>query len=214
MPFAVFRSEDTTVNCDQARPKLQDLLEGALTSREAAALRNHLSSCAACRRENALLAMTVEGMALLPVRRPSPAFDARVLAAAAAARRARSLPRAAVWTLNAAATATALWTAALAAFARPKLSLSGGLAVLHILLHPASALSVAELRLAEAGLSVPETLRAVRHAYEVFARIHFAAGPATAALALQGAAAALIAGLIVIAAARPRRTLAVSRRTR
>lgn len=202
------------MNCDQARPKLQDLLEGALSSREAASLKNHLSSCAGCRREKALLAMAAEGVALLPVRRPSAAFDARVLAAAAAARLERALPRAAVWTLNAAASATALWAAALAAFARPRLSVSWGLAVLHLLLHPAAAFSALELRLAQAGLSVPEALRAGRHAASVLSRIHFVPGSALAALPLQGASAALIAGLIVIAAARPRPNLAVSRRMR
>jgi hypothetical protein len=201
------------VNCDQARYKLQDLLEGALPVRDAAALDGHLASCAGCRRERALLALAVEGLALLPARRPSAAFDARVLAAAAA-RRASAAPRWVAWAVNAAASATVLWTAALAAFARPRLSVSGALAALHVLRHPAAALAAAEMRVAEAGLSVPEVLRAARHAASIVARIHVVPGSALAALPLQGTAAALIAGLAVVAASRPRPTFAAPRRIR
>ena len=201
------------MNCDQAKPKLSDLLEGTLSAEEGASVRAHLASCAGCRRENALLALAVEGLALLPARRPSAAFDSRVLAAAASRRRARS-PRLAAWALNAAASATALWTAALAAFVRPRLGVSGALTVLHALRHPASVLSSAELRVAEAGLSLPEALRAARHAAAVVSRIHFVPGSALAALPLQCMAAALIAGIAVAAVARPRHDLAVSRRIR
>ena len=202
------------MNCDQARPKLSELLDGKLSARAAAALKGHLASCAGCRREKALLALAVEGLSLLPSRRPSAAFDSRVLAAAAAARRERAHPRLAVWALNAAASATMLWTAVLAAFARPRLSVAGSVAFLHILRHPASALSGAELRLAEAGLSVPEGLRAMRHAASVVSHIHIIPGSALAVLPLQCMAAALIAGIAVAAAARPRQDLAVSRRIR
>lgn len=202
------------MNCDQARPKLQDLLEGTLSARAAAAVRSHLGSCAGCRREKALLALAVGGLALLPARRPSASFDSRVLAAAAAVRRERAQPRLAVWAVNAAASATALWTAALAAFARPSLGVSSALAAVHALRHPAAALSDAELRVAEAGLSLPEALRAARHAASVVARIHIVPGSALAALPLQCMAAALIAGLAVAAAARPRPNFAVPRRIR
>jgi predicted anti-sigma-YlaC factor YlaD len=200
------------MNCDQARPKLSELLDGTLPARAAAALKGHLAACAGCRREKALLALAVEGLSLLPARRPSAAFDARVLAAASAARHAR--PRLAVWAMNAAASATILWTAVLAAFARPRLSVAGAVSFLHILRHPASALSGAELRLAEAGLSVPEGLRAARHAASVVSHIHIIPGSALAVLPLQCMAAALIAGIVVVAAARPRPNFAVSRRIR
>ena len=202
------------MNCDQARRKLQDLLEGTLPARAAAALNAHLGSCAACRRENALLSLAAKGVALLPARRPSAAFDVRVLAASAAARRANARPGLAVWAANAAASATVLWTAALAAFVRPRLGVSGALAVVRALRHPARALSSAELRLAAAGLSVPEALRAARHAAAVVSRIHFVSGPALAAMPLQCMAAALIAGLALASAARPRPNFAASRRIR
>jgi len=202
------------MDCDQARPKLSDLLDGTLSARAAAAVRAHLDSCAGCRREKALLGLVAQGVALLPARRPSAAFDARVLAAAAAARRERVLPRAAVWLLHAAAGATVLWMTALAVFARPRLGVADALAALHVLLHPSAALSAAQLRLAEAGLSVPEVLRAARHAASLVARIHIVPGSAFDALPLQLAAAALIAGMAMAAAARPRLDIAVSRRTR
>lgn len=185
-----------------------------LSARAAAALKSHLVSCAGCRREKALLALAVEGMSLLAVRRPSAAFDARVLAAAAAARRERVHPRFAVWALDVAATVTVLWTAALAAFARPRLSVSGALSVVHALRHPAAALSVLELRAVEAGLSLPEALRAARHAAAVFSRVHFIPGSVLGVLPIQCMAATLIAGLAVAAAARPRHDPAVSRRIR
>ena len=202
------------MNCDQARPDLAELLEGTLPARAAAALRDHLSSCSGCRREKALLALVAEGVSLLPARRPSAAFDARVLAAVAAARSARAMPRVVAWALHAAAAATALWMAALASFARPRLGVADALAALHVLLHPASALSAAQLRLAEAGLSVPEALRAARHAGELIARIHIVPGSALALLPLQLAAAALIAAMAVAAAAQPRMGTPASRRTR
>lgn len=202
------------MNCDQARPKLSELLDGKLPARAAAALKGHLASCAGCRREKALLALAVEGLSLLPARRPAAGFDSRVLAAAAAARARTAPPRVVVWALNAAASATMLWTAALAAFARPRLSVAGAVSFLHLARHPASALSGAELRLAEAGLSVPEGLRAARHAASVVSHIHLIPGSALAVLPLQCMAAALIAGIVVVAAARPRPNFAVSRRIR
>lgn len=202
------------MNCDNALPKLQDLLDGALDKRAAAALDAHLSSCAACRRELSLLRLAASAVARLPLKSPSAGFDARVLAAAAAARRASASPRAAVWAWNAAASAVALWTAALAAFARPRLSVSGALSAVHLLRHPADALAAAQSRLVQAGLSLPEALRASRHAAALFGRIHLAPASAFAALPLQFAAAALIAGFAVAAAARPKPHLAAPRRTR
>jgi predicted anti-sigma-YlaC factor YlaD len=202
------------MNCDHARKNLSDLLDGALPARAAEAVKLHLASCAGCRREQSLLALAVGGLSRLPARRPSAAFDSRVLALAAAARRRAATPRAAVWALNAAASATVLWTAILAAFARPRLSVAGAVSFLHLLRHPAQALAAAELRVAEAGLSVPEALHAVRHAASVVSHIHFVPGSAIAALPLQCMAAALIAGIAVAAAARPRHHLAVSRRIR
>lgn len=190
---------DMNVNCDQVRPKLQDLIEGMLTERAAAAIRSHLDSCAGCRRQRALLALIAEGLARMPAQRPSAAFDVRVLAAAAAARRLRAPSRRAVWMMNAAASATVLWTAVLAAFVRPRLGVLDMLAA-------------AELRLVEAGLSVPEALRAARHAAAVVARIHVIPGSALAALPLQCAVAALIAGFVVAATVWPRPNFDVSRR--
>lgn len=199
------------MNCENARPKLQDLLEGTLSPRAAKPVLAHLEACQDCRREKALLALVARSAAALPARRPSPAFDARVLAAAALARKAAA-PCWAAWLLNFGASVTVLWTAVLAAFLRPRLGVSGLLNVSSALLHPAAALSAAELRVAEAGLSLPEALRAARHAATVVARIHFVPGSALSALPLQCVLAALIAGAAVAAAARPRRDFAVSRR--
>jgi hypothetical protein len=202
------------MNCDNARPMLQNLLEGLLTPKEEASLGKHLSACTGCRREKSLLALGVSGLILLPHRRPSAGFDGRVLAAATAARRRVAPSRAAVWALNAAVSATALWMAALAVLARPRLSVATALRAVHFLRHPAAIASAAELKLAAAGLSFPEGLRAARHSADVLSRIHFVSGSAVASLALQFVAAAVIAGFAVAAAAKPRTQFAASRRTR
>lgn len=198
------------MNCDSARPLLHDLLEGTLPSRDMAAVHAHLESCPGCRRQKALLEIVAQGIALLPARRPSAAFEARVLAASAAARRGR----AAAWVPRASAGAIALWMAALATLARPRLGVSDALAVLHVLLHPSAALSAAQLRLAEAGLGVPETLRAARHCTALIARIPLVPDSALTTLPLQIAAAALISVMIVAAAVHPHTNPTVLRRTR
>lgn len=185
------------MNCDKFRPMLQNLPEGLLTPNEEASLGAHLKACAACRREKSLLALGAAGMASLPLRRPSAGFDGRVLAAAAAARRRTAPSPAAARALNAAASAVAVWMAALAAFARPGM----GLAAL-------------ELKAANAGLALPEALRAARHAASVLGRIHFVPGSAFASLAAQLAAAAVLAGFAAVAAARPQPRFAAHRRTR
>lgn len=200
------------MNCSKARPALQAILDAALPAREAAGLRAHLASCGDCRRELALLELVASSLARLPQTSPRPGFDARVLAAASAARRARALPSWAGAALNAAASATALWMAALAAFARPRPSLSSTLAFLHVARHPSVAWAKAELALAQAGLSLPEALRAARRCAAVLARIHIAPGASFSSLPFELAAAALIAGLAVAAIARPSHSYAVHRR--
>jgi len=202
------------MNCDKARPMLQNLLEGLLPPAAKASLEKHLSACAACRREKSLLALGVSGVLLLPARRPGAGFDGRVLAAAAAARRRSAPSPVAVWALNAAASATALWMAALAAFARPRVSVAAVLRGVQALRHPAAAVAAAEIRVARAGLALPEALRAARRSAAVLARIHFAHGSVAATLSVQFVVAAVIAGLAFVAAARPQNRFAASRRTR
>jgi|GEM_PF-609327 len=201
------------MNCANARPKLQELLDGSLTAAEAEPLRAHLASCAACRRASALFSLSTRSLARLPERSPRPGFDSRVLAAAAAARRAAALPRWTAIALNAAATATALWTAALAAFARPTLGASSIMSALRAARHPGAFAASAELTLARAAQSLPEGLRAARRAAAVFAHVRVAPGASLSAVPLELAAAAVLAALAVAAIARPRPIYAVNRRT-
>ncbi len=202
------------MNCSDARPKLSDLLDGELSPRAASSILAHLTQCPDCRSDRALLAMIAKGVAALPEGRPSPKFDSRVLAAAAAARQARAPSHVTVWLMNAAASATVVWTAVLLAYVRPRLHTDTAWAMLRVLLHPQTAVSAAELRLVHAVASIPQLWRATRRIAEVLSQIQFTAGSVAVQLPFQLIGAGLIAGLFMMAATRRRPKFVASRRTR
>ena len=137
------------MDCQDAAVKLQELLDGALDQRETAVARRHLESCPACSRIFRTLALAAEGLAALPVRRPSPALRAKVLAELARQRRAP------LWTACISAPALALAASGMAVAGLVSgriLSLGRLLAAWNIVSDPDQAVAMLKLELARGVL--------------------------------------------------------------
>src|SRR3954469_24391018 len=82
------------LRCSEIRDMLPELATGAASGEVRATALAHLAGCAACRRELADTAATVDELLLLaPEREPPPGFDARVLSRLDAGRPSRRRTR-------------------------------------------------------------------------------------------------------------------------
>lgn len=70
--------------CNKVNEKLSAFMDGELAPEERAAIKEHLSSCAACAEELRLFSAVDAGMKNLPATEPTPFFAAKVSAAARA----------------------------------------------------------------------------------------------------------------------------------
>jgi len=71
-------------SCGKVSEKLSAFMDGELAPGERAAIKEHLSSCAACAEELRLFSAVDAGLKSLPAAEPPPFFAARVSAAARA----------------------------------------------------------------------------------------------------------------------------------
>jgi predicted anti-sigma-YlaC factor YlaD len=181
------------MDCKNMAAKLQEALDGILPPEEESAVRSHLQACPSCSRFSRALALAGRTVAALPLYEPSPAFRAAVLDRLAARRRA------AAWLAWASAPALALASSGLAAagllLARV-LSLDGLLAGWQLLREPGRAAALLKLEAARSALFAWQLCG------EAASWLPSSGPGLSAAFPLQLAAGMLLAGVIVVFAAR------------
>jgi hypothetical protein len=181
------------MDCKDTAARLQELLDAALPALEAETVRGHLAVCASCSRNFQQLSAIGIAVARLPIRHPSPAMRANVLAGLAVHRHK------AAWLAWASAPALALVSSGLATggwlLARA-LSFDRLLTGWRLLCEPDRAVALLKIELARLALL------AWRLCGEAAAHLSSSGAGSSAAFPLQLAAALLLAGAILAFAVR------------
>jgi anti-sigma factor RsiW len=186
-----------TMNCQNIKNKLDELLDGALPAGEAKEVRTHIKRCPDCRREYNLLQMVAGSVSGLPQYQLGPAFNDRIMLALGYQPQPQAVPVWKKWLVGAGAPVAVLWTGLVAYAIGSRLTIMDALRVLQLAARPQELLSALSLSAVKLGFAVNDTARMLGELGGLVLR--------NSTLPLQLGIASLIAfGVIVMLGRRPR----------